>query len=609
MRGYPPGRAGDLAVGLALLACLGCRENGADGSRPEVELRAADEPIHWIGGEVLHETFVPAGIFTCGEDPLITGQPGVLVVPAGEPSWSVATPGRARAAACWGETLLVADDYAGLAVLHGGAIVQRYDLGDRVTGVLVWGDRAVVTLWEGVLAVLSLESGAGGGVTMRVLGTLELPGYATHLAFAGSDRVWVNLYTHGIVLVDVSVPTDPERADSWLEYRMASAMSADGSRLAVADSSRTGSILKISADGRIERTHEFETDDVALSLVLAGDHLALSNGRSGTESRRVTEDGVVLAWRIDDPALALGIRGDRLIAALSTGLVELDAGGRATPMIPLASHAPYGLVTQKQRVLSMTKRGCNTLEFELDDAGGVGQLVASVIPGRECDVATFDPTHGWTLGGSTGVFRSDGTPLSALAVLGLATLPDRQLHAIAMRGSGVVLMSEAYEPLGPGRCQVTEGGLLRVAPGGTLLLIGTLHTYLTAHSVDGEPRCETVLFQGSAMDAVVAGDQLFVAERRSGVEVFELDDLSAGANSFLRIPDTNPTALAVDDGRIFIGLGDRGVVAHTLDGAEIGERIGSWETPGLVSDLAVVGSTLLVADGGQLLAVPLEGGP
>lgn len=599
-----------LPILAALSPLLACGPPDRPVVRPEVIVDQVDlSSIPWLPGEVLHGTFDARDLTRCGDLLVASGHPGVMTLPldgGGEPSL-VETPGDARHAACWGDGLLVADGHAGLAVVAGGTVARLLDLGGEVTWVAVEGTRALVTLKGGALAVLELGSdGYAEGAGIHVLGTVALPGYLRFAAFATDDLAWVVGYSHGVALVDIGDPARPLHLESWREQRKPAAVASDGGRLAVSDTARQGAFLEVGVDGAIDARAVFSTDTFMPVVALRGTQVVMSDGQNLTVVLELGGEEVEELVRVDRGAAVL--MGEPLHwTAISpdSEWFQLAEGGQVDAFRSDDSHRPARLVPSEGRLLSLGGRGCDGVEL-LTVEGSPVLGTRFQIPGAECRAGLFH--GGWVVGGTTGLYRSDGTRIQPTRVGDLMVLRGGEGFAIAVdEQKGVVFLDDLEQTKTRRRCGggITKSSLLEVAPG-ELAAVDHRFAHITVVYEDDPNRCLTIPLQGPAADVWVDGDLVFVAEKLYGIEVFDRTRLETGAVGYFPLPGEDATALAVAGDRLFLGHGARGVSVHEIEGARIGPRVASWETTGTVSDLGLTGGHLLVADRSSLAAVPLE---
>ena len=271
---------------VVLVACENSPMPAPDSETASVEDLPAAAP--WPG-ERLQTTFVVRQMVAADGFFCLVGDPGLLLMSdEGDIEWIVETPGRARAAARLGSSWLVADGHAGLAVIVDGDIHERLDLGGEVTYVASQGDLAAATLFDGRLVVLG-RSEAEGVPSVVALGALDIPGYPRFAAFARPEQIWVDAYTHGVVLVDATDPSRPRIGDHWNGLRKIDAHGTDGARLAIADASRRGAIVEATGAGEIAQILTIDLDGRTRGLVLDGSRLTVA-GRGGLVATHVVVD-------------------------------------------------------------------------------------------------------------------------------------------------------------------------------------------------------------------------------------------------------------------------------------------------------------------------------
>ena len=599
-----------LALGAALIGLVGCRENDPEATRPRVVLESVDlATISWLPGEVLHSTFDARDLTRCGDTLVATGHPGVMSLSlggGGDPV-VVETPGEARHAACLGEGLLVADGYAGLAVVADGAIQRRYDLGGTVTWVAVEGERVVVVLEEGILAVLDLETGTGpADAEFTMTGAVVVPGAPRFVGFATPDLLWVVGYSHGVALVDTSTPDRPEVVESWRGLRKSGAFAAAGGRLVLSDVSRQTALLEIGPDDGIVPRAVFPTEGWTTALSLRGTRVAMSDGETSTVLMDVGKEGATEVARFDRASAVLMGAADGWFGISEDGeWARFDEGRIIRSILRVDPHRPARLVAAEGRILSLSGRGCDGIEVTGSAAPLAVERVLE-IAGAECRSALYDEQ--WVVGGTTGVYGQDGTRIRATRTTDLRSLEGPDLFALAIEEQkGVVLVRALDQEGARPQCGPSILGaiLVPIAPGKVAAIDGNF-AHATVVSANDPDHCELIPLQGPAVDVWETPDRLFVAEKLYGVEVFDRQHLSEGAVGYLPLPATDVKAVVATGDRLILGLGPQGVAVYAREGARIGEQTGAWETAGSVTDLAVLGGQLLVADGSSLRSVGLE---
>ncbi len=599
---------------LVTLGLSSCSHREQEAVRPAVTAVQVElASISWLPGETLHATFDARDLTVCGDHLVASGHPGVMTVPASGDGETilVETPGEARHAACWGDGLLVADGYAGLAVVAGDSVRSELDLGGEVTWVAVNGSRAVVTLEEGTLVVLELGAdGYAAESVVEVVGTVSLPGYLRHVAFADDERVWVVGYSHGVALVDLSDPARPTLRESWRGLRKPAVSASDQGRLVVSDTSRQIALLEVGVDGMIAPRAVLDTEVFMRVLALRGTEVAMSDGQGFTtrvDAAEPLDDGrATEIARYEQSVNALGGDSRQWYAITSdAGWAVLGAGGEVQVFRRDSPHWPTRQVQSDERFLSLSGRGCDGIEIDRSQGPPVLGEGFQIV-GAECRCALFD--RGWWVGGATGVYRPDGERIQPTRVTDLRVLGGGGGFALAIEEQkGVVLVETLDQAVARRRC----GGRIlgsSFADGaeGQLVAVDHYFAHMTLLSEDDPEFCQGVPMQGPAADVWETDRLLFVAEKLYGVEVFERERLHHGAVSYLALPEEDVTAVATAGDRLFLGLGPRGLAVHELEGASVGPRIGVWETPGTVSDLAVVGDHLVVADRTSSRVVDLD---
>ena len=191
---------------------------------------------------------------------------------------------------------------------------------------------------------LEISSTNGGGIyQLSVSSTLQLESIATYTPSGYSldievvdDRAYLVVGTKGLLILDVSNPSDPFEVGSHSTNGYAQAVAVNGNTVYIANRSEGVTIIDVSDPSRPVQIGVFDTPGSAHSITIHGGLVLISDQRGGLQIARIQSGGELVAVSAIDtkgyPAAIATLHQLALVAVGDAGLEIIDLSDPSTPV-------------------------------------------------------------------------------------------------------------------------------------------------------------------------------------------------------------------------------------------------------------------------------------
>jgi hypothetical protein len=410
-----------------------------------------------------------------------------------------------------------------------------------------------------------------------VVGSYDTPGGALGVTVSG-DYAFVADVASGLLIFDITDPSNPQLLGSYDTSGSANAVAVDGDYACVADGASGLQVISIANPAAPTLLGTYNTTGQATDVKIDGDHVFVADGTSGLQVISIanpSSPALLGTYNTGDQAYAVDVEGDlAYVADRGDGLIIINVQNPAAPTLVGSYDTPgdsWGVaVAGDVAYVGDAASGLQVIDVSNPAAP---TLITSYYPGGNCRRLDIDGDNLYS-GSYSSVIVTDVTdptnPVARFTVPlpGIATTP------------------------------VVDGEHVFVADGaaGGLQIVEVNQTVAPAFTGSFVP-------SSIANDMAVAGDVAVVADANSG---FEVVDISNPASPVVIVDYNTPgeaRAVAVVGHRVFVANGSSGLRICDIADPAHPTTLGSYDTPGSAYDVAVAGDYAFVADANSGLQV------